>query len=478
MARSMDTTHQDYPITTSRAFPIHRATKATIPNCLQSCKSQESPAKTDSEPGSLHQKKTRQCTTSMGSNRRNGDLRPLAASGRTPLKSNDIMENMRYRAIIPMVDIKVQFKCKDSEFESHKVTEQEGRVLGHKESIEMKKIICKGDEDIKESHLNEQLEEFNGVSIRFSRDVGYNKVGMETYQLIKSILHHNQDMLTTVAGSTGFKQNLAPTLKKQADTQESDVPKVNFESHLDIAAVTIEDEHKHEENCKSQEMGIITKRFSKKSLMAERTQHDNIMKINKTVQGCVGGSKTNTTDTHFQNKNPTLEGTETVIGFSEAHVEDAQVQLLDGDVVHSCSRLTSVLCNHSIENFDHKQPEFANTKIELEQSDEGLSLEKVANLDKPNNALDITLVPEHECSLQTPHTSTKIFPVMQGNVFGFNGDNQPNEPQGSIVILPSMETYNYFTIKELGCDLEFCVQHPSESNSRILLMERDEEEEA
>nr|GFA61904.1 hypothetical protein [Tanacetum cinerariifolium] len=157
-----------------------------------------------------------------------------------------------------------------------------------------------GDEDIKASHLNEQLEEFNGVSIRFSRDVGYNKVGMETYQLMsasvdgsaslipetkdksvfqndkdklqsytaistltsrKSILHQDQDMLTTVAGSTGFKQNLAPTLKKQADTQESNVPKVDFESHLDIVAVTIEDEHKHEENYKSQEMGIITRDF-------------------------------------------------------------------------------------------------------------------------------------------------------------------------------------------------------------------------
>ncbi|GJU93337.1 hypothetical protein Tco_1318093 [Tanacetum coccineum] len=41
------------------------------------------------------------------------------------------------RAIAPMVDIKVQFECRGSEFESHKVTEQEGRVLGHEETKEM-----------------------------------------------------------------------------------------------------------------------------------------------------------------------------------------------------------------------------------------------------------------------------------------------------------------------------------------------------
>ncbi|GJY60704.1 hypothetical protein Tco_0461361 [Tanacetum coccineum] len=1055
-------------VTTSGAFHIHRTTKATITNCLQSCESQESPAvlaaphhmylynigahppniqparpsglrmpspslrffdqKTDSESGSLQQKKTQQCTTSMGSNRRNGDPRPPAAPARTPLKSNDITENMRSvvltprgqcyapsilstpcssiqsspnpnytgntvkgvpdssmytnpeRAIAPMVDIKVQFECRGSEFESNKVTEQEGRGLGHEETMEMEKIVCKGDEDIKASHLNEQLEEVNGASIHFSGNVGYNKVGVETYQLMsgsvdgsaslipatkdksvfqndedrlqsytaiststsgQSILHQEQNISTTVAGSTGFMQNLAQTPKKQADTEESDVPKVDFESHLDasrleaenrvselflesqkdetgrddhgatqcvgsslehcvvmqheelgqenavvnveddksshmednarcnmgiacsvakrrisitsrdsledeagyrgitdaiewkgkvtvidtscipcqgtiteqrnddddslffvssrshvkdaetlvvhdypsaecihvnlqdsplresvtllsqdspsaesyhiepgtsfqkqgelhdscvsdavtlllhdnpltdgaegvhftpsisiknkaqlqdsgtgtqsakcfeattrvpalqkskfnlftessspeenpcpnvtegndhmevpgekqdvvdvalitgkllanvqfkcrevasliddhnqsglshllttksvlemdecattsqgfhiegldIAAVTIEDEHKHEENDKSQEMGIITESFSKKSLVAEKTQHDNIMKINTTVQGCAGGSKT---DTRFQSENPTLEGTEIVIGFSEAHVEDAQVQLLDGDVVRSCSRLTSVLHNHSIENFDHKQPELANTEIELEQSDvydcdpkesdtivhaltvgqeleyeisrstvidslnehkedytdnvsthntecgdlahlselessgedkmvgvettcmdynlasepmlenketlfgalfdielvsadndrvfikEGLSPEKIANLDKPNNALDSALVvPEHECDLHTPHASTEILPVVQGNVSSFNGDNQPNEPQGSVVILPSMETYDYFTSEESGRDLEFCVQDPSESNSSL-----------
>ncbi|GKB96403.1 hypothetical protein Tco_0982540 [Tanacetum coccineum] len=77
-------------------------------------------------------------------------------------------------------------------------------------------------------------------------------------------------MLTTVAGSTRFKQNLAPTPKKQADTEESDVLKVDFESDMDIAALTIKDEHKHDENGKSQEMGIITKSFSKKSLVAKK----------------------------------------------------------------------------------------------------------------------------------------------------------------------------------------------------------------
>nr|GEW80078.1 hypothetical protein [Tanacetum cinerariifolium] len=1056
-------------VTTSGAFHIHRATKVTIPDCVQSCESQERPAviaaphytnlynigahppniqparpsglrmpslslrffdqKTDSESGSLQQKKTQQCTTSMGSNRRNGDLRPTAAPARTPLKSNDITENIRSvvltprgqcyapsilstpcssiqpspnpnytgntvkgvpdssmhtnpeRAIAPMVDIKVQYECRGSEFESHKVTEQEGRVLGHEETMEMDKIVCKGDEDIKASHLNEQLEEGNGTSTHFSENVGYNKVGVGTYQPMsgsvdgssslipetkdksvfqndedrlqsytaiststsgQSILHQEQNILTTVVGSTGFRQNLAPTPKKQADTEESDVPKVGFESHLDagrleaedrvselflesqkyetgrddhgatqwvgsslehcvvmqheelgqenavvnvvndksshmeddarcnmgiacsvakrrisitsrdsledeagykgitdavelkgkvtvidtscipcqgmiteqrnddddglffvsrrshvkdvetlvlddypsaeciyvnlqdsplresvtllsqdspsaesyhiepgtsfekqgelhdscvrdavtlllhddpltdgaegvhftpsisiknkaqlqdsgtgsqsakcfeattrvpslqkskfnlstesstpeenpcpnvtegndhmevpgekqdvvdvalitgkllanvqfkcrevasliddhnqsglshllttksvlkmdecattsqgfhiegrdIAVVTNEDEHKHEENDKSQEMGIITESFSKKSLVSEKTQHDNIMKTNKTVQGCAGGSKT---DTHFQSENPTLVGTETVIGFSEAHVDDAQVQLLDGDVVHSCSRLTSILLhNHSIENFDHKQPELANTEIELKQSDvyecdpkesdtivhaltvgqeleyeisrstvidslnehnedysdnesksntecgdlahfselessgedkmvgvettcmdynlasepmlenketmfgalfdielvsadndrvfikEGLSPEKIANLDKPNNALDSALVvPEHECDLQTPHDSTEILPVVQGNISGFTGDNQPNEPQGSVVILPKMETYDYFTSEESGRDLELFVQDPSESNSSL-----------
>ncbi|PWA74682.1 hypothetical protein CTI12_AA250280 [Artemisia annua] len=1053
-------------VTTSGAFHIHRATKETIPDCLQSCDSQECPSvlaaphhtnlsnigahppniqparpsglrmpspslrffdqKTDSESGSLQQKKTQQCTTSMGSNRRNGDLRPPAAPARTPLKSNNIMESIRsvvltprgqcyapsilstpcssiqsspnpnysgntvkgvpdssmytnpQRAIAPMIDIKLRYECRGSEFESHKVTEQEGRVLGHEETMEMEKIVCKGVEDIKASHLNEQLEEGNGANICFSGNVGYNKVGVGTNQLMsgsvdgsaplipetkdksvfhndegrlqsytaismstsgQSILHQEQSISTTVAGSTEFRQNLAPTPRKQADTEESDVSKVDFESHLDagrleaedrvselflesqkdetgrgddhgatqwvssslehcvvmqheelgqenavmnvvddkssrmeddarcnigsacsvakrrisitsrdsledeagyggitdaielkgkvtmidtscipcqgtiteqrnddvyglfivssrspvkdvetlvlhdypsaecihvnlqdsplresvtllsqdspsaesyhiepgtsfknkdelhdscvrdavtlllhdnqltdgaegvhftpsiliknkaqlqdsgtgtesakcfeattrvpalqksqfnlstessspeenqcpnmtegidhmevpgekqdvvdvalitgkllangqvecrevasliddhnqsglshllttksvlemaecattsqglhiegldIAAVTTEDEHKHEENDKSQEMGIITESLSKKSLVAEQSQRVNIMKTNQTVQGCAGGSKTYT---HFQSENPTLEGTETGIGFSETHVEDAQVQLLDGDVVHSCSMLTSVLHNHSIENFDHKQPELANTEIELEQSDvyecdpkqsdtivhaltvgqeleyeiscstvidsvnehknyadnestynaecgdlahlseleslggdkmvgakttcmdynlasepmlekketlfgalfgiervsadndrvcikEGLSPEKIANLDKPNNALDSTLVvPEHECDLQTPHASTEILPAVQGNVSGFNRDNQPNEPQGSIVILPSMETYDYFTNEESGRDLEFCVQDPSESNS-------------
>ncbi|GJX15187.1 ACT domain-containing protein ACR4-like protein isoform X3 [Tanacetum coccineum] len=606
-------------VTTSGAFHIHRATRATIPNCLQSCESQESCCtcstsphepfqywcattkyptcktirvenaitKTNSELGSLHQKKTQQCTTSMGFNRRNGDLRPPAAPARTPLKSNDITKNMRSVVLTPRGQCYapsiLSTPCSsiqsspnpkytgntvkgvpDSTILSHKVTEQERRVLGHEETMEMEKIVCKGDEDIKASHLNEQLEEVNGASIRFSGDVGYNKVGVETYQLMsasvdgsaslipetkdksvfqndkdilqsyttiltstygQSILHQEQDMLTTVAG-TRFRQNLASTPKKQVDTEESDVLKVDFDSHLDIAAVTIKDEHKHEENGKSQEMGIITKSFSKKSLLVEKTQHDNIMKINKTVQGCAGGSKTDTTDTRFQNENPTLEGTKIVIGFSEAHVEDAQIELEQSDVyecdpkeygtiVHaltvgqeleyeiSCSTVIDSLNEHNEDYTDHVST--YNTKCgdlarlsELESSSEdkmvgvettsdndrvfikeGLSPEKIANLDKPNNALDSALVvPKHECDLQTPHASTEILHVMQGNVYGFNGDNQPNEPQGSVVILPSIETYDYFTSVESGRDLEFYVQDLSESNSRILLMEQDEEEDA
>nr|GEV05438.1 hypothetical protein [Tanacetum cinerariifolium] len=146
-----------------------------------------------------------------------------------------------------MVDIKVQFECRDSEFKSHKFTEQEGRVLGHEETREMEKIACKDDEDIKASYLNEQLEEVNDASIRFSGDLGYNKVGVETYQLMSESVNGKQDMLTTVTGSMGFTQNLAPTPKKQVDNGESDVPKVDFKSHLDIAVVTIKDEHKHEE---------------------------------------------------------------------------------------------------------------------------------------------------------------------------------------------------------------------------------------
>ncbi|GKC46965.1 linoleate 13S-lipoxygenase 2-1, chloroplastic-like protein, partial [Tanacetum coccineum] len=144
--------------------------------------------------------------------------------------------------------------------------------------------------------------------------------------------------------------------------------------------------------------------------------------------------------------------------------------------MHKCSY--SVLRNHSIENFNHKQPKFVNTEIEIEQSDvyecdpkESDTIIHDLSVRQELEYEILLVVPEHECDLQTPHASTKILLVMQGNVSGFNGDNQPNEPQGSVVIFPSMETYDYFTSEESGRDLEFCVQDPSKSNSRIILTE-------
>ncbi|KAI3776197.1 hypothetical protein L1987_45969 [Smallanthus sonchifolius] len=133
----------------------------------------------------------------------------------------------------------------------------------------------------------------------------------------------------------------------------------------DIAAPTVEAQHKiPKENSKSQEMEII--------FVAEKSQDScgSISEAKPAVQWSTSGLET---CSQFQSENQALEGSRPISNISKTNVEDGQVQLLDDDVlVQSCTRLTSEVHNHSIENADHgdihgKQAWFSNTGIKLER---------------------------------------------------------------------------------------------------------------
>ncbi|KAI3746225.1 hypothetical protein L6452_08649 [Arctium lappa] len=281
------------------------------------------------ESGSLQQKKIQLHNTNMGSNRKIGEMRPPAAPARTPMKSNDITENVcntvptsserclapstlsthcgrtqliqlpNYlqsttngvpdsdiypnleREIIQREDIKMQYEYRGSEVEVHKVIEQEKRTIGHDGSIKMKKFSWNKDEEIEATHLTEQLGEGIGANIHLVGNGGINEVGVgdgqvmsqgndERFSLVpetegrfvlpneedrlqnytaismstsgQSIQHQEPNISTAVDGNSNFMQDLAQTSSEQSDTEKSDAPKVNPESHLDVDSLTPEDQ--------------------------------------------------------------------------------------------------------------------------------------------------------------------------------------------------------------------------------------------
>ncbi|KVI07910.1 hypothetical protein Ccrd_013727 [Cynara cardunculus var. scolymus] len=134
-----------------------------------------------------------------------------------------------------------------------------------------------------------------------------------------------------------------------------------------LAAATEAEFKTNEENQKSHEMGMVIRSLSRKSIVAEESQHScSDMEANAT--GCTDGLGT---CNEFQSENKILECSETFNNFPKTHLEDAQMQLLDGDIlVQPCSSLTSVLHNHSIKNVDHsdiseEQSEFSDNSMKL-----------------------------------------------------------------------------------------------------------------
>ncbi|KAJ9542757.1 hypothetical protein OSB04_029263 [Centaurea solstitialis] len=158
----------------------------------------------------------------------------------------------------------------------------------------------------------------------------------------------------------------------QVGQSASTYPQSSEKEGLSLAAATTETEFKiDDESQKTQEMGMNIGSLSKKSIQAEESQHacGNMMEDSATIHGCTGGPET---DNAFQSENKALEDSVTIDNFPKVHLEDAEMQLLDGDLlVRSCSSLTLVLHNHSMQNVDHhgifeEQPEFPDAGMKLE----------------------------------------------------------------------------------------------------------------
>lgn len=92
-----------------------------------------------------------------------------------------------------------------------------------------------------------------------------------------------------------------------------------------------------------------------------------------------------------------------------------------------------------------------------------LSPEKIENLVERDDALySVIVVPEqsisHASDLQNSNADAQSY---QGNVSDLE-DDQQKEPQDCFGIMPSIETFNYFTN-----DVELCGQHPSACKSSV-----------
>ncbi|XP_071697676.1 uncharacterized protein [Rutidosis leptorrhynchoides] len=195
---------------------------------------------TASESVPLQRKENQQSNSNMSSNRKIDARRPPAVPTRTPMKISNIeeticselatpntsccnsrlsispnyMENTNKRLpysnmspdIVrenePMVDMMVQYERRRSGLELHKVSGQKNQNLRYVKNLELDKITCKGDEETRASHIEEDKQQnLNDVS---------------------TFIEH---ILTRVDGHTTIMQDPTQTSREQSHTEKSDLEK-------------------------------------------------------------------------------------------------------------------------------------------------------------------------------------------------------------------------------------------------------------
>ncbi|CAI9270865.1 unnamed protein product [Lactuca saligna] len=181
----------------------------------------------------------------------NSHTTPCGSPSSNYMVNKGVLNSNVYQDIVR----KMQYECiSASDVESHKVIEQEKRILEHKGKMGIEKIALKGNEENREGkNANIQLSE-NDERVPFVLETKDDHISTSVSTSEQSIQHQEQKLLTMVEVGPceiATKINDHLLVEQSGSTYSSTYPQ-----SLDI--IPIEDEFKNNnENQRHQEMGII-----------------------------------------------------------------------------------------------------------------------------------------------------------------------------------------------------------------------------
>ncbi|CAH1435834.1 unnamed protein product [Lactuca virosa] len=183
----------------------------------------------------------------------NSHTTPCGSPSSNYMVNKGVLNSNVYQDIVR----KMQYECiSASDVDSHKVIEQEKRILEHKGKMGIEQIALKGNEENREGmNASIQLSE-NDERVPFILETKDDHISTSVSTSEQSIQHQEHNLLTMVeVGPCEIATEINDHLlvEESGSTYSSTYPQ-----SLDIIPVTIEDEFKNNnENQKHQEMGII-----------------------------------------------------------------------------------------------------------------------------------------------------------------------------------------------------------------------------